>query len=89
MIRRRYNCAFLKVFTLLWCCLVVLFLFNYQTTHNERLIQLEKEMSQKQEIQEIQVTKSQNKVSSNKITTYLLCINNQYQFGCGILKRGS
>ena len=62
MIRRRYNCTFLKAFTLLWCCLVVLFLFNYQTTHNERLIQLEKEMSQKQEIQEIQVAKSQNKV---------------------------
>ena len=42
---------------------MALFLFNYQTTHNERLIQLEKEMSQKQEIQAIQVTKSQNKVS--------------------------
>ena len=65
MIRRRYNCTFLKAFTLLWCCLVVLFLFNYQTTHNERLLQLEKEMSQKQEIQEIQVAKSQNMVSSN------------------------
>ena len=63
MIRRRYHCTFLKAFTLLWCCLVALFLFNYQTTHNERLIQLEKEMSQKQEIQAIQVTKSQNKVS--------------------------
>ena len=77
MIRRRYHCTFLKAFTLLWCCLVVLFLFNYQTSHNERLIQLEKEMSQigsqKQEIQEIQVTKSQNKVSSNKLTaTYFL-----------------
>ena len=63
MIRKRYNCTFLKAFTLLWCCLVVLFLFNYQTTHNERLIQLEKEMSQNQEIQ---VTKLQNKVSSNQ-----------------------
>ena len=66
MIRRRYNCTFLKAFTLLWCCLVVLFLFNYQTTHNERLFQLEKEMSQNQEIQAIQAGKSQNEVSSNQ-----------------------
>ena len=63
MIRRRYNCTFLKAFTLLWCCLVVLFLFNYQTTHNVRLVQLEKEMSQNQEIQ---AAKSQNEVSSNQ-----------------------
>ena len=73
MIRRRYYCTFLKAFTLLWCCLVVLFVFNYQTTHNERLIQLEKEMSQKQKIQEIQVAKSQNMVSSN--TVLIVCIN--------------
>ena len=81
MIRRRYHCTFLKAFTLLWCCLVALFLFNYQTTHNERLIQLEKEMPQKQEIQEIQVTKSQNKVRSNK-----LLIVYYGSMGCGVFK---
>ena len=49
LFRRSCHCTVLKIFTLTWCCLIVLFLFKYKISPEKELIELEKQLSQMKE----------------------------------------